>query len=175
MSWLVDAGQPDQAREIVAREQAISFRPARRPNNTMTTYAYGIGEAVVPLGDLDAAAELFEIMLPWSGRMFYDSIQVYGAVDRSLGRLATLLGHFDDADRSLASAVALHERVGAPLFLARTWADQAELLLARDGALSVAGARSLVDRAVAVARDLGAPGVEHYAFAVLARHAASWR
>jgi hypothetical protein len=169
VTWLTDAGRAEQAREIVAHERASGFLPARLPTSLKTTYAYGLSEAVMYLRDREAAAELFEIMLPWSGRMFFDSIQAYGAVDRSLGRLATLLGRFDEAESSLAAAAAFHERIGAPLFLARTWADQAELLLARDATAGLAPASSLVERAVAVARDLGAPGVERYTSSVIAR------
>jgi hypothetical protein len=135
----------------------------------MTTYAYGLSEAVVYLRDREAAAELFEIMLPWSGRVFFDGIQTYGAVDRSLGRLAILLGFLDEADSLLAAAAELHERISAPLFLARTWADQAKLLVARDATAGLAPAISLVERAVAVARELGAPGVARYASSVIAR------
>jgi class 3 adenylate cyclase/tetratricopeptide (TPR) repeat protein len=169
-TWLVDAGRDDEAREIVRHERATGFRIARAPFSLGTTYADGMSDAVTSLGDRESAAELFDIMAPWSGRFFYNYVQFYGPVDRSLGRLASLLGRFDEADRYLEAAAELLERAGAPLFLARTWADQAELELVRSNAEGVASARSLVDRSVAVARGLDAPGVERYAMSVLDRH-----
>jgi len=52
--------------------------------------------------------------------------------------------------------------MGAPLFLARTWADQATLALARDGAGASGSAPELVERGIELARRHDAPGVEQY-------------
>ena len=73
-----------------------------------------------------------------------------------------MLGSYDDADEHLAYAAARHEDWGAALYLARTWADQAELLLTRHGAPAVDDANDLLGRARAVGRDREALGVDQY-------------
>jgi hypothetical protein len=86
----------------------------------------------------------------------------HGSVARHVGRLETVLGFYPDAEEHLAHAATRHEEWGAALYLARTWADQAELLLARDGQASVRAANELLDQASAVAREREAAGIAHY-------------
>jgi len=54
-----------------------------------------------------------------------------GAITLYLGRLATLLGRFEEAERDLSASAALHSRIGARGFLAETWLAQARLHAAR--------------------------------------------
>lgn len=54
-----------------------------------------------------------------------------GAFDLPIGRLATLLGELGRAEAALASAAALHARIGARPHLALTWLAQAELCVRR--------------------------------------------
>lgn len=164
-SCLVDEGRHDDARELVAVEASTGMSHARDNTTPSTSYAYGLAEAVAALDDRGLAELLLEIMAPWSGQMFFDAVQCYGPIDRSLGRLATVLGRFDDADRHLRAAEDQCSRLRAPLYRARTWADQARLVMLRDG--DVEAAKSLVERAAAVADELAAPGVERYARSVL--------
>jgi uncharacterized protein HemY len=82
-----------------------------------------------------------------------------------LGRLATILGEFDRASAHLSAARRLHEQARAPLFLARTLADQAALEIASVG--DTARSQELVGQAVEIARAHRAPGVEYYALRAL--------
>ena len=88
---------------------------------------------------------------------------------RHVGRLETLLGDHPAAEQHLAHAAARHEEWGAALYLARTWADQAELILVRDGDDAIPEAKTLLDRTQAVARERNALGVEQYADRVVGR------
>jgi len=76
------------------------------------------------------------------------------------GRLATTLGRFEDAHAHLNAAANVHERAGAPLFLARTLADHAALELASNG--NTGRARELAHAALDIASEQRAPGVQEY-------------
>ena len=51
-----------------------------------------------------------------------------GAVARNLGVLAASIGRGDEARRHFAAAIALHRRIGARRWLARTERDAARVL-----------------------------------------------
>ncbi|HLK44204.1 MAG TPA: hypothetical protein VKV34_12745 [Thermoleophilia bacterium] len=56
----------------------------------------------------------------------YNVATIEGALARPMGRMAALLGSWDHADGLFAEALQLHERFGAPYWVARTrldWAD----------------------------------------------------
>jgi tetratricopeptide (TPR) repeat protein len=91
------------------------------------------GETAVELGRVDAAAILYDQLLPYADRYIFLSCIDWGAVSRPLGRLATAVGRYDDAQRHLGDALAVHERIPAPYWVARTQLDIAELCLARQG------------------------------------------
>jgi len=105
---------------------------------------------------------LYDLLLPYQGRVARTGFSYSGAVDRSLGRLATVLGQYDTATAYLAAAQQIHERMGAPLFLARTWADQATLALARADTSESRFAHELVERGIELAQRYNAPGVVQY-------------
>ena len=73
----------------------------------------------------------------------------------------------DDAEADLALAIAAHERMRAPIWLARTWLDLASVLRARGRAADRRRAADLVTHAAHVAEEHGA--------AAIARRAATMR
>jgi hypothetical protein len=85
-------------------------------------------EASVLIEDATHAATLYERLAPYAGRPGTGGrgISSYGAIDRSLGGLAALLGREDDAVRHLEDAVRLNEALGC-----RVWRAHAERQLAR--------------------------------------------
>jgi hypothetical protein len=91
------------------------------------------GEVAVELGRVDVAPILYDRLLPYGERYIFLSCIDWGSVSRPLGRLATLLGRYDDAERHLGHALAVHEQIPAPYWIARTQLDLAELCLARQG------------------------------------------
>jgi ATP/maltotriose-dependent transcriptional regulator MalT len=167
---LADAGRQQEAQEFLDAEFAVGFLPTRTGGvDDFLAYLHLWAEIAASLGDRRAAAVLFDRTVPAAGAFVTTVTLFYGAVDRSLGRLATVLGHLDDAEQYLANAEAMHVRAGAPLFLARTWADQAELCMTRQGPTDVARAHDLVKRSTTIAHARGAPGIERYALRVLER------
>ncbi len=78
----------------------------------------------------------------------------------ALGRLATVLGEYDEADRYLDIADELNERLEAPFFTALTHLHRAEMQVERDGTDDSESARRNLDDALEVARRHGFAGIE---------------
>jgi class 3 adenylate cyclase len=110
------------------------------------------GEAAVELGRADLAPIIYDRLLPYAGRYIYLTCIDWGSVSRPLGRLATLMGRFDEAERHLGDALAVHERIPAPFWIARTQLDLVELCNARRGPDDAGRAQELLN-AVADAID----------------------
>jgi DNA-binding NarL/FixJ family response regulator len=77
-----------------------------------------------------------------------------GAVDYHLGRLATLLGRWDEAAAHLEAATTLHERMGAHPWVALSQRSHAAALLGRGAAADLARARELLESAGRVFAEL---------------------
>ena len=80
------------------------------------------------VGDQGRAAVLADHLAPYAGQVVATGVTWFGAVDHHLGSLAAVGGRFDDAAAHFAAAEALHQRIGAPTWLARTrleWARHA--------------------------------------------------
>lgn len=108
----------------------------------------------------DAAPTLYDQLLPYADRFAFLSCTDSGALSRPLGRLATLLGRYDDADRRLHDALAMHEHMGARFWTGRTRIDQAELCLARRTDGDLVSARDHLDAAQRIADEYGLGGLQ---------------
>jgi len=137
---------------------ASGFTDAPR-NYTWLQAISQYADCAVDLGRADAAPALYELLLPYAARFVYISCVDFGAAARPLGRLATLLGRYDDAEDHLRAALAMHERMQAPYWIARTQADLADLALARDADGDTRQAWDLIDTAQRT--------VDHYGYAGL--------
>jgi class 3 adenylate cyclase/tetratricopeptide (TPR) repeat protein len=90
------------------------------------------------------------------------------SVAHHLGMVATTLGHHDHAERHFRAAVAIHDRIGAPHWVARTRLEWARMLLTRRRPGDVERARELLGQALGTARELGLGAVERGAVALMA-------
>jgi DNA transposition AAA+ family ATPase len=81
--------------------------------------------------------------------------------------LATTLGRFADAEEHFTFAANLHERIGAPVWLARTRVESARMFLARRAPGDADRADKVLGQALATARKLGLAKVERDAAALL--------
>ena len=149
----------DEAAAVFDRGAATGFRPTF--DNTWLSAMTWYADVAADLGRTDAAPLLHERLLPYRDRIVFFNIGEYGSAARSTGRLATLLGRYDDADALLHEALATHERLAAPYWIARTQIDIAELAAARGGPGDADAARDLLG---AVQR-----AVDHYGYAGLQR------
>jgi hypothetical protein len=92
-----------------------------------------------------------------------------GAVSRYLGALAALLENWDDAARHFEDALALNERMDAPVWVAHSQYQYAAMLLARGVPSDRERALALLDSAIVTANALGMRALEERA--TLAREA----
>ena len=89
-----------------------------------------LAEASVLVGDATFAASLYNRLAPYAGLPVTAGRAAcsYGAVDRSLGGLASLLGRERDAVRHLEDAIRLNDAFGAAVWRARAEQDLARTL-----------------------------------------------
>jgi tetratricopeptide (TPR) repeat protein len=162
-----ELGRLDEARAIFERAAADDF--ASLPFdigwvNGMARYA----EIAARLGAVGPAAVIYEKLLPYRDQIVTSIFTVTGSAERTLGVLAATLQRWDAAEQHFAAAAEMHERLGAKLFLARTWMNWSRMLLARGDASDVQRARAMLEQAAELARQHGGAAVKRDAEALLA-------
>lgn len=155
--------------EDAALHAAIA-RSHRGSYDTVWAVHHGVCvEIAAALGDRAWMSELQRDLAPFGENVLIAGQFSLGSVHHYLGLAAATLGDVREAAAHFASALAVEERMGAPVWGARTrvgWAD----LLQRHGTVDDrAHARTLAGEARAVAERLGAAVVARDAAAVLAR------
>jgi tetratricopeptide (TPR) repeat protein len=151
---LAELGDEDGARSVF--EQLAAGRFAAIPVNNDLLLSLGhLAEVAWFLCDADRGAVLHGLLLPYRG-LVVDTLETStGAVDRYLGLAALTAGDVETADRHLRDALDLNTRIGAHPWAARTRADLAGLLLARDRPGDRERAAELLAAALGTARRLG--------------------
>ena len=89
-------------------------------------------EAAARSGHRPAAVALYQRLLPWHDQFATTHITVQGGVAHYLGLLAHTLDLHDEADQWFSQALAFHEAMEAPFFVAMTQTAWAGLLADRD-------------------------------------------
>jgi hypothetical protein len=112
-------------------------------------------EVYTMLGDRDRAGALYELLQPFSGQVVVSGPMVYGAIDSALGMLARTIERYEDADRHFLASAEIDERLGAPLFLARTRVGHARTLIARGKTEDLDSAIRMLEQAEDTAERLG--------------------
>jgi tetratricopeptide (TPR) repeat protein len=113
-----------------------------------------LADACAQLDDGPSAALLYRQIEPYAHLFAADSTDGFrGSLARSLGRLATTLERFDEAERHFLAAAADNERVGAPAWHAVTLRDHGQMLLRRGEPGQ--RARRLIETALAHCERLG--------------------
>jgi len=87
-----------------------------------------LADAAVVLGAAQAAAPLYELLAPYDDHVAisYPEVSI-GAVALRLGTLAATIGRDEDARRHFGDALAMHDRIGARRWRARTEREAARL------------------------------------------------
>jgi class 3 adenylate cyclase/tetratricopeptide (TPR) repeat protein len=119
------------------------------------------------LGAKEDAAALVNTIAPYANQIASYPIWL-GSFSHHLGRLATTLEHFSEAEAYFLDAAAIHRNLGAPAWLARTRLECGRMLLRRNSAGDAERARSLLRSALDDARALGLVGIERHAVTLLA-------
>jgi tetratricopeptide (TPR) repeat protein len=149
-----ELGDEDGARSVF--EQLAAGRFAVIPVNNDLLLSLGhLAEVGWFLRDAERAAVLYDRLLPYSGLVVDTLESSTGAVDRYLGLAALTVGDLPAAERHLQDALQVNARIGARPWAARTQADLARLLLARDRPGDRERAAGLLAAALSMARRLG--------------------
>ena len=84
--------------------------------------------------DAGLAVPIYEQLLVFEGQntVVGSAVVCYGAADRMLGALATVMERWDDAERHLENALVLNQRLDSPTWIAHTQYERARLALRRD-------------------------------------------
>jgi tetratricopeptide (TPR) repeat protein len=132
---------------------------------TMTT----LSVVAARLHDVERCTALHQLIAPYPDQITGVGVLWRGSVSHYLGLLATTLGSFDGAEDHFSAAAATHERISAPIWLARTRLEWARMLLARKDRGDAQRARALLDQAITTARALGLANVQRRAGELLNR------
>ena len=128
--FLIHVDRHADAAEVLSPDLESNFATIRR-DLTWTGGMHMCAEAVAALGLKEPASALYSQLLPYADQVPCNSVVVFEVLHWGLGRLATVLGRYDDAQSHFAKAEEVHLRLEAPYFLARTHWAWAELLVTR--------------------------------------------
>jgi tetratricopeptide (TPR) repeat protein len=108
-------------------------------------------------------------LLPWHDQFATTHVSVQGCVAHYLGLLACVLDRHDEAEHWFSEALAFHEAMEAPFFVALTQTAWADFLADRDRPGDALRAQDLAGAALPVASERGYGYVERDARSVLER------
>ena len=150
---LVELGRVDEAREEFS---ALAGEDMPRDANWLIGVTL-LAEVCGALGDGERAEPLYALLEPYAGRnvVVGRAATCNGAASRLLGTLAAAMREWELAEGHFIDALAMHERMGARPWAARTQLAYAEMLLARRRRGDKARARELLADAVLTADALG--------------------
>jgi tetratricopeptide (TPR) repeat protein len=158
-SLYAELGREPEARAEFERLAAKNFGDLPRDAN-WTGALDKLAQVCVFLGDVERAAVLYEMLLPFAHHIvvisFGDACD--GSASHALGVLATLLERWDDAAQHFENALAMNTALGARAQVARTQHAYAEMLLRRpsiNAEIDGAKARQLLNHAIAGYHQLG--------------------
>jgi tetratricopeptide (TPR) repeat protein len=116
-----------------------------------------LSEVCAYLGDVDHAASLYELLLPYDGRTVVvgGATACFGAVGRYLGLLANTMSDWEKAERHFQEAMALDARTRAWPWLAHSQFEYAVMLLERDCEGDRERAITYLDEALGAAQKMG--------------------
>lgn len=156
-----ELGREQAAWAEFERLAANDFSSIARDGLWSTCIAY-LAEVCAYLGDAARAATLYQLLLPYADRniMVADGVACFGSASRYLGLLATTMTRWEDAERHFEGAMAMNARMGARPWLAHTQDDYAAMLLARGRTGDREKAATLMNDALATARELGMRALE---------------
>ena len=157
---LTALGMEDEARRELGRLRSAGLGSLRE-SLWLAGLTY-LADACSQLGDEETAAVVYPELEPYQGT----NIQVghlvacYGAADRYLGMLATVLGDWDRAEAFFESALALNRDLQARTWLAHTQYEYGRMLLARGRPDDRGATAGLLREALALATEIGMPALQ---------------
>jgi DNA-binding SARP family transcriptional activator len=162
---LIELGRTGEAR---AEFEALPLDDLPRDANWLIGTTL-LAEVCGALGDGARAEGLYAALEPYAGRnvVVGRAATCNGAASRLLGTLAAAMRSWELAEGHFISALAMHQRMGARPWFARTQLAYAEMLLTRRQRGDKARAHELLADAVVIADALGMPVVAERARALM--------
>ena len=150
-----ETARPDEARRLYDEAAMSRFGPrSGRPSWLYTLSVWAL--VCSSLRDEDGAEVLFNVLAPYADQIVTMSSLAYtGSVHHYLGLLSAVLDRREEANHHFASAAEVHQRIGAPAWLARTQLAWAQTLLGSGSSTDRAEAEQLVLDALTTAERLG--------------------
>jgi len=144
------SGRRDEAAVVLGAGCDGGFAAVPRDMLWLTSIV-GYAVLAIELDDRAAAAELFPLLEPYATQAAFNGATSQGPVAAYLGRLASMLGWYDEADEFLNAALAMAEAFGWAYHRASTLVCLAESRKRRIGTIDAQAARLLDEAAVACA------------------------
>ena len=161
-------GERERAHELLRAAAADHFEHMPRD----WVWLVGLcqwAEAAALLGDRDACADLYELLLPWRELVISTGGAAWGTVIHHLCLLTVALERWDEAEEHLAAAARMHTRLGAPIWLAQTHVTHAGMLVSRRELSRALSCEEDLRAALDVARAAEATGLEKQAVKVMSK------
>ena len=165
---LAEMGQLEAAARVFDEAAADDFA---YPTNNVAWLDYGAECAWLcsRLNRVDCVPRIRAWLEPYAAQLVLGGFasMMIGSVAMYLGLLCTTARDWAAADSYFAHAAATHERIDAPLWLARTRVDWARMLLLRNEPDDAKRADELLAKALATSRKLGLAAIERDATSLL--------
>ena len=155
--WLLtEIGQLDEARARFAELAADGFEALRRSGDWLTSICV-LSVASIAIGDQEAARRLYELLAPYEDRctLFLAGAGCLGSNRAFLGFAATAALRHEDAGRHFELALARNAEIGCDYQTPRICYEYARTLLNRSEPGDRDKAMGLINRGVALARQIG--------------------
>jgi class 3 adenylate cyclase len=163
-------GESDVAAGVLDQLAAGGFT---HPRHTLGWLVFMVQCAWVTarLGRKDWVPQLRSAMVPYADQLMIGAFAgwVGGSVSLYLAMLAATAGDYAQADAEFAAAAATHDRIRAPIWLARTRVEWARMLLARAETKDDELAHDLLGQALATCSEFELAKIERDATELLAR------
>jgi DNA-binding SARP family transcriptional activator len=166
---LAEAGLDEAVRKRLDVEKARGF--SAPDDYFLPSYLNAWALVTSEVGDAVAARALYDRLESWPDLVVFSGITVQGAVQHSLGTLATVLGQFDTAEHHFSRARDIHNKLAAPFFRALTELEWGRMLLLQGAARDHERAEPMLRSARDVACQHGYRAVEERAVKELATFA----
>lgn len=155
-----EQGRTDCARRELDQILSDGLERVPRDTNWLLSIAM-LGDVVTVLGDERAASSLYEALRSYDNLVIVSGPGTicFGAAARVLGQLAALLGYWDAAMHHFEQALAISQRIAAPVWLARTQLAYATALATRRCPDDAARTRQLLDEARAASSTFEIPAI----------------
>lgn len=160
-------GREDDARAKLREVRGDGFDLLTRDLEWTTALDF-LAKTAAELGDTEAAAELYPILLPLRGLVSLNGGTANFSVEHCLGILAATQGDHEKAEEHFAAAAEFESRAELQASLAATKVAWATSLLSRGGAEREERARLLAAEALDLSREGGYPRIERAADGLLA-------